>query len=187
MIVLPLSYRRRVRALVEEAREKGPKQPWIIPPKPAVSDSNKGRFGHRSGEFRQDPKAVFAPEIAQSFADGALAAFENGFLEIAFLRARSAADRERENCKEPGIYQQLFTLVGQLAEELGREKGKKKMATEQEQLKEMEEELHKISVKALGIRRHKITKALLGVIEQIKGETAPKKPTQLELPKTEGE
>jgi hypothetical protein len=186
MIVLPLSYRRRVRALVEEARDKGPKQPWIIPPKPAVSDTNKGRFGHRSGEFRQDPKQLFAPEIAQSLAEGVLEAFENGFVDIAFLRARTAADRERANCKEPGIYERLFNLVAFLTEEHGREKRGKKMPTEQEQMKGMEDKLHELSVQALGLRKHKITRALLNVIEQIKAEQ-PKKQMQLDLNKAEGE
>ncbi len=184
--MLALSSRKAVRAVVEEARHAGPQQPWVIPPKPVVPESRKGRFCYSSAELRQDPKILFASEIAQSFAEGVLAACDGGWLDVAYMRARSAADWESKHCR-PGIYQQLFILVSKLVEQHGREKKEKKMPTEQEQLKDMEEELHKISVKALGIKRYGIAGAIINTIKQIKAELTPKRQMQLDLNKNEGE
>ncbi len=175
--MLALRDRKRVRALVEETRHIGPKQAWIISPKPHVPEGRKGRFHYSSAELRQDPKQLWASDITQSFAEGALEAAERGLLQIAYMRARSAADWESKHCT-PGIYQQLFGLISRLVEEYSREKGKK-MQTEQEQLKQMEEDLHKISVQALGLKKYDLATKIIGTIKQIKAELAPKKQMQL--------
>lgn len=175
--MLPLAARKAVRTLVEEARTTGPLQPWRHPPKePARAFM---RFDFRLPQFKRDPRQLWAPEVAQSFAEGVLEAIEGGHLEIAFLRARTAADKEKEHCQAPGIYQQIFTLVAMLVErEHGREKEAK--MTEAEQLKQIEDKLHEIAKEALSLRKHKITRSLLNVIEQIKSELTPKR-TQMAL------
>lgn len=183
--MIALSLRKQVRAIVEEARIKGPKQSWRLPAKPTVPNSQKGRFSYKAPEFRQDPKEVWADEITQSIAEGVLEATDGGFLEIAFLRARSAADWESRHC-EPGIYLRLFRLVAKLTEEHGREKAKTKMATEAERLKEIQEKLHELTKEMLDLRKHKHARSLLGVIEQISAELTPKRvQLPLELPKND--
>jgi hypothetical protein len=107
---------RSVLALVTKAREEGPKQFWKVAPKPAVSDSNKGRFGHRSSELRRDPKMLFASDIAQSLAESTLEALHLGSLSVALLRAKRAAEFE-EKYSRPGVYQELFESVSCLLSE----------------------------------------------------------------------
>ncbi len=167
-MIPPLSHRKQVRQLVEEARVCGPKQPWRESPrKPRLFD----RFDYR--RFTRDPKEAFAPEIAQSFADGALEAWEAGFVDIAYLRARTAADREQTYCETPGIYQRLLQLIARLAEEHGREKKGKPM-TEAEQLRDIRDKLHDIAGTSFGLKRYKVAKILIGAIESISAELNPK-------------
>jgi hypothetical protein len=182
--MIALSLRKQVRAIVEEARLIGPRQQWHVPNKPVVPESRKGRFCYSSAEFRQDPKELWADEITQHFAEGVLEATDQGFLAIAFLRARTAADWESRHC-EPGIYLQLFKLVAKLTEEHGRGKVRTKM-TEAERLKAAQEKLHEITKEMLDLRKHKHARSLLGVIEQISAELTPRRvQLPLEIPKGE--
>jgi uncharacterized protein YecA (UPF0149 family) len=177
--MIPVRFRKQVRALVEEARVKGPKQPWYIPAKPKTPDARKGRFSYASAEFKQDPKQLWADEITQEHAEGVMEAWEQGYIEIAFLRARTAADWEAKHCT-PGIYQQLFALVSLLAEKY--QEWRKKME-ETEKLKTMKESLYESAKTAIEIRKVKLSRSILHVIEEIDKELAPRKQLPLDLEK----
>jgi hypothetical protein len=111
---------RSILALVTKAHKEGPLQDWQKPPTFIKKTGNRaktdGMLRYTLPQFRQDPKMLWASDIAQSLAEGTLEALHLGSLGVALLRAKTAASYESRFCARPGVYQELLFKVSELLE-----------------------------------------------------------------------